>query len=390
MRMRIYFIFTFLFFYNLFSQGDDRNLDGDAHINYLPQAFIIQSLGSSGYSNTTMIDAFNIGNSNPASLSNFNTLKFGLSYQLESNIDIDNILYKRHKRIYNFLPQSIGMSFPINDIKVGIAYSQIYNSCLQYQPLTLLLITPENPEGTFETFHNKSETLITGFSILTAYESKRLFNQNNRFSIGIRLSIINTNRYDKIMTTEYDENYSGFNWSIGCLYRIMKGEKSLFNSGLFYEHSFSGKAKYDDSHISGIDALYYVTNLPSKLHFGVSGNILDQLQYLSNISYIFWESLPANTNNNIKNIENQFDISGNINYFFTGSISSAIGVYIIRRKFEEEVSNPFINEFSSFLIFGLTTYIRNIEISLILADSHLLSDDLGKQTILKIGTNVNL
>lgn len=397
MILRIYFIFTFVFIYNLFSQSNGYDLTGEANINYLPQAFTIQSLGSFGYSNTTQINTYNLGNSNPASLSNVDSLSFGVSFQIDSKIDPAWIADKNvkaayigHKRIHNYLPQSFGLSVPIGSLKLGIAYNQIYNSGLLYKSYTLLVTTPENPEGTLETFKDKSETLITEFSFLTAYLFKNLFFQNDEFSFGIKLRVVNTNQYNKIWISEYQENYSGITWSIGCFYQLTKEENSNLSFGLFYDHGFSKKAKYEDSYMFGIDGLYYVTNLPSKFHFGFSGDITNKLQYSSNLSFIFWESVPANSNTNNKNLKNQLEFSGNLFYQISKMISSSIGVYTTDRVFEEKPSNSFVDEFSSvFIIFGVTTYFRDFDVSLILADSHLFSDDLRKQTILKVGTNVN-
>ena len=401
MRMRIYFLLTFIFLYNLYSQGDVTRSIGKVNINYLPQAFLVQSLGSFGYSNTTLINAYNIGNSNPASLSTFESWTVGLSYQLESKIDQAWIndervegTYIGHEKIYSYLPQSLGLIVPIRDFEIGVAYDQIYNSSLLYKPMTLLLITPENPEGTLETFKYKSETLITEFSFLTTYDFKHLFSKNDGFSIGVKFGIVNTNQYNKILSTEYKENYSGITWSIGCLYQASKERNAFLNLGLFYDNSFSKEAKYDEALFEIDNQLttskyYYVTNLPSKLHFGVSGIIKDRLQYSSNISYIFWESVTSNSFNN-KNLENQVEISGNLNYSITTMIASSIGVFSTNRKFKEKPTNNFVDEFSSvFLIFGITTYFKNFDLSLIVADSHLFSDELRKQTIFKIGTNLS-
>ncbi len=395
MIQRLYFIFTFIFIQNLFSQGSGYDLSGEANVNYLPQAFTIQPLGSFGYSNTTQINTFNLGNSNPASLSTIDSFSFGLSFQMDSKIDpawiADKNLkatYTGHKRIHNYLPQSFGFSVPMSSLKLGIAYNQLYNTALLFQPYTLLFTSPENPNGILKTFQDESETLVSEFAFLGAYLFKNLFLQNDEFSFGIKLRVINTDQFNKIMTSEFNENYSGFSWSVGGSYQLAKKEKSNLSFGLFYDHSFSEKAKYDESRISGIDGLYYVTNLPSKIHFGLSGNTINELRYNFNLSYIFWESVPANSYILNKNLKNQVEFSGNIFYQISKTLFSTIGVYTTDRVFKEKPSKSFVDEFSSvFIIFGVTTYFKNFDLSAILADSHLLSDELRKQTVFKLGTN---
>ena len=114
--------------------------NNDTQVIIAPQGFGINLLNSKGNSSIDN-DISNIGFMNPASLSNFDNYSLGFSYQFSSSIDEAYIADIGTSRKNDWMPQSAGAIFKLDDFSFGLGFGQKYNGSLiliQYQ-LQLLI-----------------------------------------------------------------------------------------------------------------------------------------------------------------------------------------------------------------------------------------------------------
>jgi len=185
-RIKIIYVFLSVILFNSsgFSQlfpvlGNER-ID---NLTLLPQGYMLPNLSGYGYSKT-IGDVSNIGNMNPASLTFYNSISGGISYQYDSKIDeawIADLGYAKNK--YG-LPQSAGFVYPYRNIRLGIGFNQKINQSLieKDEPVR----TTEHPEGTGEYFSTIQDFNILSCSFSLAWSVKNRIVKEDKLSIGLR------------------------------------------------------------------------------------------------------------------------------------------------------------------------------------------------------------
>lgn len=370
-----------------------QRINREWHVPFLAQGFGIQLLNSQGTSGLNN-NISNISFINPAALNQFSRYSVGVSYQFQTNLDEAYILGIGSSRITDFIPQSVGMLVPINNIRFGIGMGQTYNGTLDFEPIPIT--TLQNPEGTGEFFTPEYETRVQSYSFLFSYSFEDILSANNNLSVGVKYNLNRLNYYNKIFTIGIDESdYSG-SWGIGSLYQVNFDEDKNIQFGLSYESKIEFRKNYSikefifdidpgDSTriIAQIPDYTLVGEIPSMLSFDINIATLSQLQLLGSINYVFWSS-------GSNNVHDQLEFAASAVYLINENFSPSLGFYITDRNFKEDILdiNSEMNAF--FIIAGLNANYNFCDIDLAIADSHLLSGDFRKQTIVKFTLGFHL
>jgi hypothetical protein len=122
----------------------------------------------------------------------------------------------------------------------------------------------------------------------------------------------------------------------------------------------------------------FAANKPQKIQTGFSIIFPKNIKINSTVSYSFWESL----NKNYNHIKNQPVISCSVSREFIPKMSFSYGILVTDRKFHQ---SDVKNLSATYMIIGCVYQQDNFVFEGTIADSHLLSDNYRKHTIVKGG-----
>jgi len=361
-------------------------IDSDIKAIFLPQGYVLESISGYGYSNATKLSISNIASGNPASLLDIQKLSLGFSIQLDSDIKEAWLAQIGHKRIDNDLPQSFGIIIPIWKFKIGYGFNQKYNTELIWEKMELTTVS--QPEGTGEYFIPIRKTYVTTNSIIASYA---LYHDKTVLSIGAQYSRNKLYHIQQIWHSNLNHNDKKDSWLIGFRY----DKPTKYQIGLFFEKGLAFKKLSQINNsieqdtlfelIANIsDQFYIVGNLPDKIHLGNTYNISQEIQFVGNSTYIFWNQISDNS-------KDQIEFSGSIIYRLNSTATLSAGFHHTNRRYNEDsLFNSETSLKAIYLIGGLILNFRIVDIELIIADSHMLSGDLRKQTIGKLGFGIHL
>lgn len=359
---------------------------------YLAQGFSLASLSSLGTSGITN-DVSNIGVINPASLSMYNNFRAGLTYQYETKIDEAFGSDIGHERYEYEVPQSFGMILPAVGFKFSVSFQQLYNSHLDFGKIPITDI--EHPDGTGEYYEPDFKTRLYSFSLGVSYIFDNIFDENS-FAVGARVSKNNLSYEEKLFDNSLKATHSDISWAAGIVYEHALNTGKFIRTGLFYEGNVSINmlANYENTNygIIPVDSLnlnivpYSVrikAQKPSKLKLDIETNYLDDFLFQLGAGIVFWNDVSSNINN-------QLELSGSGVYGLSDKLNLSLGFFYTDKTYEDDLSD-FLDKFTAFFITaGLNYSLHPLKVGLAIADSHLLSDEWRKQTIVKIGIDVEI
>jgi len=378
---------VFSFSSNLFSGDVSRSGTAGTSPLTLPSGFGIRNLnglGNSGLINSTS----NLGFINPASIATLSNLSVGLTYQVNTPTYYPEPLEDVSlPRVYSFIPQSFGAVYHYQDFSFGLSLSQEFNSGLNFGEIPKT--TLQYPKGTGTTFTPILEHTINKYSLSVAYSFNDILSENNNLSIGLRYNFNQLHSYEKILTVFVNEfNYaSGF--ELGLVYSLNENQNRIgihLKSGCSFHISNVENNNLDIDTIGNAYAIQaqmpeWIEKTPYELCFEGLFQLDDDLQVSAFLSNIFWGEIDRTI------LTNQFDISSNLIYNFNKVFSGSAGILISNCSVEEYYDNEF-NAF--YLMAGLKINIESFSIDFSLADSHLISGELRKQFITKLGLGIQL
>ena len=387
-------LFFVLFLSNLNAQ---ERAPIESIVVFLPQGFILESLTSYGMVNTTISNADNIANSNPASLAQFQKISLGISKQFDSSIDNAWIADIGHKRISTIRPQSIGVVIPFRNFRFGFGMSESYSTSLQIGDIQKT--TEQFPDGTGSVFKPTHKTRVNKKSAIGAYSKQAVLRKKDQISIGGQYNF-NSMNHDAALSSSsndgptFDLKTNSSSWSAGVKYSMYEVGVEQIHFGVFFEKSvkFSEAATINDSLSAdprGIPVVFapqeFVGKLPAKLNFGLQINPSNKVLFFANVSKIFWGSID-------ESYQDQLDLAVSFVYYPGKTISTSVGVYKTDRKYTGDITTFFnVNKFDAlFFTGGLTLQSRHFIFDIALADSRLFSSGPRKQTIIKVGLSTHL
>jgi len=123
--------------------------------------------------------------------------------------------------------------------------------------------------------------------------------------------------------------------------------------------------------------------IPSELGFDLYFKLMSELKLLGRINTIYWKSA-------LGNVKNQLEFTSSAAYSFDPSVEASFGLYYTSKKYIDDYYDINDEFYAIYLNAGVSFSINIFNIDLALADSHLFSGELWKQTIGKIGLGIQL
>lgn len=367
---------------NVYSQSDI--------IDWLipPQGFGIQYLNSTG--NSAIInDVTNIGVINPASISNFNNLSFGISYQINPTIDKGWLSDSPVKRNNQFLPQSAGAIYKFDNLSFGLGLNQLYNIKTEFN---------WNSSGYGLPDITEFEGNVYSYSAVAAYSFNELFKQNSRMDLGLNITYnqVNFSQNDYGRLIELTDNAIIF--IFGIQYSVKNNEDRETSIGISYKTNTKFQSNYQtqsgttviirkiDSYLSinNVQAENIISgNIPDKFNIDLAVDFSSSIKLLASGTGIFWKK-------DSNRLNDQFEFSLGSVYKINDMFSPAFSIYYTGRNYELVFFDLNEKFDALFLIAGLKFDYNIFSADLAIADSHLFSGDYRKQTIGKLAIGVHL
>jgi long-subunit fatty acid transport protein len=367
---------------NVYSQSDI--------IDWLipPQGFGIPYLNSTG--NSAIInDVTNIGVINPASISNFNILSFGISYQINPEIEKGWLNDSPVKRNNQFVPQSAGATYKFDNLSFGLGFNQQYNTRTDFN---------WNSSGYGEQDITEFEGNVYSYSVVASYSFNEIFKQNSKLNLGLNITYnkVNFSQDDQDILIELTDN--AINFIFGLQYSHKNSDDLETSIGISYKtntkfqsnnQTQSGMTvviRKTDSFLSINNAqaenIIYGNN-PDKFNLDLAVDISSSIKLLASGTGIFWEKDDNRLND-------QFEFSLGSVYKINDMFSPAFSIYYTGRNYELGFFDLNEKFDAVFLIAGLKINYGIFYSDLAIADSHLFSGDFRKQTIVKLAIGVLL
>lgn len=363
---------------------------------FLTQGYVLESISGSGFTNSTSSHVTNISSSNPASLHNFDNVSVGLSYQFESSIKPAWIVNINHERKKTTLPQSFGLVLPFNKLRIGLGFSQRYNSILDFGKVEIRTI--ENPEGTGEYIEASKTDIVNSCATLLAYSINNLLDNNDALVLGIQFSY----NYLDVKKQIYHSTIKADSYDIGLSFGLNYLVSKKFQFGLFFEKnpSFKDKIKLEgvdlhtpidtDPSQTGnndrinpnlkIDTFNLEGKMPDKLHFGIMYKMNSFMKLACDITQVFWCQQSEGSKNTI-------DISGSVITKITKQFSASVSFLSTGRLYDNEIGNIYDtneNLHGFFLLGGLNFRHKSFDLDFAYMTDTPFSGDWRKQKIVKL------
>lgn len=352
---------------------------------YLPQGHVITALSGYGYNPSTIVTTATIGCSNPAMLVDLKR-SFGFSYQYNTKIKRAWYFDFEHRRIFNAIPQSVGLAFPFNSLHLGLAMNQVFNSKLDYGEVAVYMVS-DNDQGYIETgrFYPYRTELVYQFSLAAA----AYLNKSKSLSVGLQCKYNHLDFYqylgysvhqsesgDSLISTknELTQNAPSGNFSIGIRYRTPREVFPRFQIGLYYESRV--RFKHSFTYLS--ETINLAGDLPAKIHVGTYLETQNGFFFSQNLSYLFW-------GNACYSFHDQPEFAINVGYPLGKNLILSAGVFYTnyhRDSFIPLGNNPFK---LIHLLFGGIYRFKDFSLEFTCADGHLFSGKYRKQTIFETG-----
>ncbi|MGE5807215.1 MAG: hypothetical protein ACM34M_15580 [Ignavibacteria bacterium] len=382
--MKIIFLSFELFLFSplFFSQSSEIVITSQS------SGYQVTSLSGYGFENNNLTTVSNFSNSNPALMTEMPSFSFGISKQFNS--DINGSYDITYSQALNWIPQSAGLLVSFGEFRLGAGMSQLYNSAIDLEPIPVTTI--DQPDGTGEYFDFTSKTSIITSSLLAAYPLHNLFSSDDLLSLGAQLNLNFIHHKESLWKVLIKSDSHELSGKIGFNYKFSE-TLPLTQLSAFYEKGFKNQNPWtaedrapdrvgiDSGRISALIPITFslTSYVPDKLSLGILFQTTEKFIITGNISNIFWNSYQ-------QNIHNQIEFSSSFIYKWENFITTSAGIYLTNRDYITEYT---YNEGSAvFLSLGTIINLSGFNIEAVLADSHLFSEELRKQTLIKIGLNI--
>lgn len=350
----------------------------------IPQGYVISS--GLGFTNHTTSTVAAIVAVNPASMADFTKPSAGVSFLFATQIDsaVTNIGVE-HSRVNPWLPQTFGFVLPHRNFRFGLGFNQKYSSSLYFGPFPVT--TPGDPGGTGETIDAESDRYVYSGSGLISYQLSNFINNDHRLSLGLQIDVNFLRDDESLGRFSAEGTDQSVTWKAGACYSFL----DLLQLGLAFEKGadFSGTIEYSEEPVieppdSGFVARpiesKFTAKLPDRLLIGLAFKISEKLRLANDFTYVYWEKVYNDT-------QNQLDISGNLYFLPSEQLSLSAGFYSTRME-SNTPDSPDNN--ALFISAAALVKVKSAAIEIMLADSHLFSSDLRKQTLVRLGLGFSL
>ncbi|MDP4174959.1 MAG: hypothetical protein Q8933_13360 [Bacteroidota bacterium] len=387
--MKYIFISILFLFSTIYCQSTTNHL-------FVPSGYIIETLSGYGYSKS-ITNQSNIASSNPSAMDRFINPTIGISYQIESDLKpgyIADIGVTRYKKS---LPQSAGLILPYKGLRLGFGFSQKYNCSLVFGKI--LVTTVDNPDGIGNASLNVAEEAeAIRYSGLISYGFNDLIYKNDRFILGGAVNYDRLNYHYSWGLNETDPDRvlkshgSNVSYSFGIMYAFPNStrQKNLFSISFERGAEFNNM-ETDENLARGIYQSSYlysskdisISKEPDKGSLGIDYFFSDLSLISTTVSYIGWSSAGNNK-------EDQIEAASSYIYKLRDNLSSSVGIFYTDLNYKDNTFAKDGSYRSLFIMAGAVYSYALVDFDLVIADSHLLSGKLRKETIGKLSVGFHL
>jgi hypothetical protein len=282
--------------------------------------------------------------------------------------------------------------------RIGIGLSQYYNIYEEFSPRDYIIMSNTDTDNVKIKYYEK--TMIVRGSLLSQ-SIKHVLANNDILTLGVKYNHYRLYGDFQFFGDNYKCKFYSQGFSIGLRYDSNYKNDLKYSIAFNYEKGTKlRKQKKSSVYLIRItpenDTLYYrffdIGIIPDKIDLGTIINI-NKLSLVINSSFVFWQnySYPALLEKD--DLKNQLELNGSLIYKFTDAFKASIGFfktnysYIRREESGHQLaSDPY---FAIYLTSGFVLSLADTDIDVAVADSHISSDKIRKQTIFKIGINYN-
>jgi hypothetical protein len=353
-----------------------------------PQGQPPAAFSGGGLSSAFGVSAADVGGANPAALGGFEHTTVGTSYLLGTAAGIAG-----HDEVgpaNGLRPQSLAAVFPRGAWALGIGYSQRYTSrlkaCIPRQ-------TPENPDIEPASFCAEQTARVETLSPQVAY--RRVLAYGSALDLGVRLGLGRgsvDSQFDDV-TGRFSE--WGLQFAAGMSYHAdgvglaVYYESALrvegatdYEGGLETPGPTTGPEGQGEIGSSIEDFSFSAAALPARVGFGVVLNATPMLGFGADLHYAFWQMEEDR-------YENQLEVAGWTRFDLSDRALASLGVWMQgRRPFSRNIVGD--DGRAIYLTAGGALTFDRLRLDAVVADSHLLSDEGHRQTLVKLGASVRL
>lgn len=350
-----------------------------------PQGMVLDNASGYGISSATLSTVDMLPGANPATLANFSSRRLGLSFQYNTNIKQPSpFLNGELGRLYPLIPQSAALVFPRKRVTFALGFNQKYSSKRDLDEISATIGVPGNEFS----FNLIFDTYVYSASGMVAYTVQNFSHRESQLIIAAQLNVDFLRDFQKLDRVEARSIDQALTWKVGLLYKFMP----YFHLGAYYDRGshFEGTVQLnqeqlltgrEDSSIAAIPQdVKFVGDLPDKVVVGVMVNSGNTFSAAINAASVFWSGVSDA-------LKDQVEFSGSVMAKISPQFLTSLGFYTTDRKFKDGDDSIYN---AVYLTGGVSLHLSKVKFSFLIADSHLLSDEARKETMIKTGLNFPL
>jgi long-subunit fatty acid transport protein len=290
----------------------------------------------------------------------------------------------------------VGIDYPLKSFRVGLGFSQRYNSVLGMDAMEIT--TEYQPEGTGEFFTAESNNLISCYSLQFSRAMDNLIMTGDQFCIGIRFNYNRVDFVDRIYHTEAKASGGALGGALGLRY----GFSDNVQVGIFYERNPYFKEKFEiegtdlviehDPLIGGnnpvinakFDNKFFLKDkLPDRLTMGFLYRVNEKLEMTLEAAGIYWHQWDDRAVNSV-------EISGGLLGHITRHFSLSMSLLSTDRKYKDNTASYiYESQEALFLLAGVNVHLESVDFDVALAKT-VAYDKWRKQSIAKFSLGYHL
>jgi hypothetical protein len=339
-------------------------------LNKTPQGFVLETISSKGFQSSGINHPANMNSMNPAAIYAFESLSAGLSYQWDYYKMPNWYANIEHGRIHNTYPQSVGLVMPFNNVRLGLGFSQRFNSQLDFGKMEITTI--DHPDGTGEFMHAIKNVRVFSYAGNLSYIIKPFVSSKNTISVGLQGNYntlyINHTMYldDETILSEDEDRTDNIGWKAGIVY----DRAERIQIGLFYEKN----PFFDDDLYKGDILVGKIRDkMPDKVILGMICYVGQSVSLSTEIAKVY-----RSNKEDLWFLSDSYDISFGLSGNIGERITCSLG-FLSTPYHHENVQDMDLILYGQFLLGGMNLRFDHFDIDCTIVTSTMQAGDWRKQ-----------
>ena len=379
------------------AQIDIGTREDPGRLLILMQGFRDGALSGSGLSSAFDVSVTDLGSANPAALSGLDQATAGLAYRFETSIPEGYIAGIEYQAINGARPQGAAVAVPLGAWTVGASYGQRYAAEMDFGCITRT--TKADPDGGVDDYCLSQSARLETVSPQATY--RRVFQNGSELAFGLRLGVGFAQSTAVIDSLEGSFSDTGTQVAVGVRYQ----RPGAFGLAAYYESALriKGSAAFEGEGLEPVDqggptgggiAVEVRDSdgqlgdaIPARLGASAEIEVSPRLHFGADAAWVFWKA-AWDGNDQLKN-NAEAALWGRLDLSERALVSAGLR-WQDRDRWEEFESVFDYSGRAIYLMLGGAVTLDRLRLDAALADSHLLSGESQRQTIVKVGASVRL